>query len=75
VVEKLLRAVVLQADAGSFDSVRLGPHFAQDDTLRESAFFSVLSRYATDCFLAVVFRRRSRSETRPLSCLPLTIGR
>ena len=33
VVEKLSRTISSQSVAGSFDSVRLAPHFAQDDSV------------------------------------------
>jgi hypothetical protein len=32
VVEKVFRVLLPLADAGSFDCVRLSPHFAQDDS-------------------------------------------
>ena len=43
VVKMILTCGLLPAAAGSFDSVRLSPHFAQDDNL---SFFSLCHYFA-----------------------------
>jgi hypothetical protein len=42
----LLRVIVLRADTGSFDGVRLAPHFAQDDdTSKQTKTFTTESPF------------------------------
>jgi hypothetical protein len=57
VVEKVLRPLLAYADAGSFDSVRLAPHCAQDDRgINLAAFEGATQKRAIrrDCSLRVV---------------------